>query len=211
MVILSPTLYSESTKTKARFLGLHQPMFVRPAPDPTVFLAIDCAAGVTRKINFCQWVIAEIRVQVQRLRILKIRIWYWDWRGTPVGTHPASEPVRVIPCPEVVEACFEVAFFAGEFVVVGVVVDELQFSAPGVIIRFGFDHAGRIGDHRRGLEMVREVIEDAACAGSAVTAGNALAGKGNVFRFQSAGQIAFGDDAGRHVPVERAVGGQVPV
>jgi len=34
----------------------------------------------------------------------------------------------------------EVAFFAGEFVVVGVVVDELEFAAPGVIVRLGLDH-----------------------------------------------------------------------
>ena len=35
-----------------------------------------------------------------------------------------------------------VAFFTGEFVVIRVVIGELEFAAPGVIIRFQFDVAG---------------------------------------------------------------------
>ena len=59
--------------------------------------------------------------------------------------------------------------------------------------------------------MVREVIEDAARAGGTVAVGHSLAVKEDVFGFQGAGQVALGHNAGRHVPVERAVGGQVAV
>jgi hypothetical protein len=41
-----------------------------------------------------------------------------------------------MPSPEVIEAGFEVSFFAGELVMIGVVIAELKFAAPGVIIRF---------------------------------------------------------------------------
>ena len=61
--------------------------------------------------------------------------------------------------PEIAEAGLDVALFAGELVIVGVVVEELEFAAPRVIVRLGFDHAGRIGNDRRGLQMVREVID----------------------------------------------------
>ena len=75
------------------------------------------------------------------------------------------QPVRVIPRAEVVKLSFCVAFFAGEFVMVGVVGDELKLAAPGIIIGFGFDVADRIGDCRGGLEVVREVVEDASGSG----------------------------------------------
>jgi len=81
---------------------------------------------------------------------------------SPIGTGPAPELVGVIPCAEVIEAGFGVAFFAGELVVVRIAVGELQFAAPGIIIRLGFDVAGGIGDYRGGLEIVREVIRDIA-------------------------------------------------
>jgi len=57
--------------------------------------------------------------------------------------------------------------------------------------------------------MVREVIEDDAGAGDTVTAGYAFAAK-KYIRSWLFSQIGFNDD-GRHVPVERAVGGQVSV
>jgi hypothetical protein len=41
---------------------------------------------------------------------------------------------------------------------IGIVVGELELTAPGIIIRFGFDVACGIGDDRSGLQMVREVI-----------------------------------------------------
>jgi hypothetical protein len=76
--------------------------------------------------------------------------------------------------------------------VVGVVVGELKLTAPGIIIRFGFDYTCRVGNDRRGLQMVREVIEDAACAVDSVAAGNALAVKENVFALGCFCEIGFG-------------------
>jgi hypothetical protein len=50
--------------------------------------------------------------------------------------------------------------------------------------------------------MVREVIEDAACAVHPVAAGHALTVKENVFALGGSGEIGFGDDSGCHGPVE---------
>ena len=59
--------------------------------------------------------------------------------------------------------------------------------------------------------MIREVIEHSAGTGCAVAAGNVLAIEKHIFGLQCSSQIGFGDHAGRHVPVERTVGGQVSV
>jgi hypothetical protein len=87
----------------------------------------------------------------------------------------------------------------------------MEFAAPGVVIRLGLDHAGGIGNHRRGLQLIGEVIEHSACAGGAVAAGCTLAIEKHVFGLQRSGEITLGHHPGRHVPVERAVGGQVSV
>ncbi len=77
---------------------------------------------------------------------------------------------------------------------VGIVVDELKLAAPGVVIGFGLDVAQRVGDDRRGLEMVREVVEDSA-GRNEIAAGDAFAVEEDIFGFQRAGEIGFGDDA----------------
>jgi len=99
--------------------------------------------------------ISHVAVEIQTLRICKLCIRHGRRFRCPVRRDEPRQPVRVIACSEVVEAGF-VAFFAGEFVVVGVVVDELKLAAPGVVVGFGLDVAQRVGDDRRGLEMVRE-------------------------------------------------------
>ena len=141
------------------------------------------------------------------MRIAKIRVRH----GSAFDSSRRDEspqPIRVIPRAEVIEAGFGIAFFAGEFVVVGVVGDELQLAAPGVIIRVGHDHASGIGNDRSGLQMVREVIEHAARAVDPVAAGHALAVKEDIFAFDGPAEIGFGHHSGRHVPVERGAGGR---
>jgi hypothetical protein len=78
--------------------------------------------------------VAGIAVQIQSLRVRKVGIGYWFGTYAPIGANKSRQTTRVVPCPEVVEAGFDVAFFASEFVIVGVVVDELEFAAPGVIV-----------------------------------------------------------------------------
>jgi hypothetical protein len=46
---------------------------------------------------------------------------------------------------------------------------------PGVIIRFRLDYSGGIGNNRRSLQIVSEVIEDASRASGSVAAGNTFA------------------------------------
>ena len=51
----------------------------------------------------------------------------------------------------------------------------------------------RIGNHRRGLEMAIEVVEDATrAAGRTVAASHALLAEEVVFALERAGQIGFG-------------------
>ena len=59
--------------------------------------------------------------------------------------------------------------------------------------------------------MVREVIEHTARTGGAVAAGHALTVEEYVLALRRAGKIGFSHHARRHVPVERAVGRQIPV
>ena len=147
------------------------------------------------RIRFACRITPDKSIQIQRLWVTKIRIRYRHRCCAPIGAHPPSQAIRVIPCSEIVESGFKVVLLACKFIVVRVVVDELKLAAPGVIIRLGLDHPGGIGDHRRGPQMVRKVIEHAARAGRAVAAGYTLAIKENVFRFGRAGQVGFSHHA----------------
>jgi len=65
-----------------------------------------------------------------------------------------------MPCPEVIQPGFTVSFFASELVMIRVVVDELKFAAPGIIIGVGFDGSCGVGDDRSGLQMIGKIIEN---------------------------------------------------
>jgi len=78
--------------------------------------------------------VPDIAVQIQRLRIAELSIRNIDGLGCPVRRDESAQPIRIIPCSEVVEAGFGVAFFAGESVMVGVVVDEPKLAALSKII-----------------------------------------------------------------------------
>jgi hypothetical protein len=56
---------------------------------------------------------------------------------------------------------------------IGVAVDELNLAAPGIIVRFREDVAAGIGDNRRCLEVIGEIIRNVV-AGE-VPAGYAVA------------------------------------
>ena len=70
------------------------------------------------------------------MRIAKFRIRDRNGSGGPVGRDPTPQPIRIIPRPKIIEACFGIALFAVELVMVGIVVDELKLSAPRVVIGF---------------------------------------------------------------------------
>lgn len=75
---------------------------------------------VAIRIRFTRRIPAYKPIQIQRLWIAEIRIRNGNWYWAPVCRYSASEPIRVVACSEI---GFNVAFFAGEFVIVGVVVD----------------------------------------------------------------------------------------
>ena len=56
------------------------------------------------------WVVAHVGVHVPLLRIEQLLLHDVDW----IGRHESSQTGGVVPSPEVVEAGFAVAFFAGE-------------------------------------------------------------------------------------------------
>lgn len=149
-------------------------------------------------IDPCCGDVSGIAIHIQRLRIREIGVWDWFGRFRPVGSHEPAEPIRVVPCAEVVQAGFGVAFFAGKFVVVRVAVDDLKFAAPGVVIRFGFRNSSGIGDHGRAVHKVSEVIEDAA---GRIAAGNALAVKEHVIGELAGGDVQLGDDHGAEIKI----------
>ena len=105
------------------------------------------------------------RIQIERLGIRKIRIRNSRSLRSPVRRNPSSQSVRIMPRPKIIESSFSIAFFAGEFVMIGIAIEELKFPTPRIVIRFRFGSANRIGDHRCGFQMIREIV------------GNRIAGK----------------------------------
>jgi len=150
------------------------------------------------------WTVPDVAVGIEALRVAEIRVRDASRLGCPVGSDEASQAAGVVTSAHLIQARFPVAFFAGKFVVIRIGVGELEFAAPGVIVRFGFDVACGIGDDRSSLQMVGEVVKDAASAGRSVAAGHALAVEEDVFRFQRSSQITLGHDPRRHIPIERS-------
>ncbi len=68
------------------------------------------------EIRLRQGIVADIAVQVERLRIAETGVRYGSGLVRPIGRHKASETGSVVPGPEVVESGFGIAFFAGELV-----------------------------------------------------------------------------------------------
>jgi hypothetical protein len=127
-----------------------------------------------------------------------------------IGRHEPPHVGGVVAGAEEVEAGFGVAFFAGEFVVLGAGVgSDHGFGSEGVVIRVvaGSGLPG-LDDFARGAEVVGEIVEDiigivAACDALA-TEENALVERGVV---GIASGIGFVERVGaRAVPVELAVG-----
>src|SRR5579884_4401915 len=113
----------------------------------------------------------------------------------------------MVPCAEVVKTSFYIPLFAGKLVVIGIVVGELKFAAPGIIIRFSFDVARSISHNRSRLEMVGEVIKHSSCAVHTVSARNTLSSKKHILARRGSRKIGFGHDPRCHVPIECATGG----
>ncbi len=101
---------------------------------------------MTAFIHPCCGQAPDIAVLIKGLWIVEIGVWNRNRCGTPVRGDEPSQSIRVIPCAEIVETGLCVPFFAGELVIVRVVVDELQLATPWVIVGFGFDGARGIGN-----------------------------------------------------------------
>ncbi len=96
--------------------------------------------GADRRVSnfdFCVPVVIETRqrkvphiaVEIQRLGIGEFSIRHSGCFVCPIRRDEPSQAVGVVASAEVIEAGFGIAFFAGELVVVGIVVDELEFAA----------------------------------------------------------------------------------
>src|SRR5713226_3025892 len=96
---------------------------------------------VSIRIEAYRWDVAHIAVLVERLRVAESRIGNGNRRSRPVRRDEPPQAVGVVSGSEVIQASLTIAFFAGELVMVGIVVDELKLAAPGIIVRFRFDVA----------------------------------------------------------------------
>ena len=85
--------------------------------------------------------IAYIRILIERLRVERIRIRYRNRNRTPIRSDKPPQPIRVIPCPKIIKPGFAIPFLTREFVMIGIVIDELEFAAPRIEVRFGLDDA----------------------------------------------------------------------
>src|SRR5262249_25434984 len=60
-----------------------------------------------------QWIISDVSVEVPRLRVFSVLI-----RKGEIGCYEPSQPVGVVPGPEVVKSGFRIPFFTGKFVAI---------------------------------------------------------------------------------------------
>ena len=63
-----------------------------------------------------RWVVVNVAVEIEALRIPEARVGDVGWLGGPVGRHEAPEAAAVVSGPEHIQAGFGVSFFAGELV-----------------------------------------------------------------------------------------------
>src|SRR5437016_5778461 len=117
---------------------------------------------MTVQIKLSSRDVPNVRIQVQRLRISKLGIRYCGCFGGPIRRNEAAQSVRVVSGAKIVQRCFCISFLAGELVMVLDSIGNLKFTTPGIIIRFVLDDASRVGNDSCSLQVIGEVIEDAA-------------------------------------------------
>jgi hypothetical protein len=64
-------------------------------------------------ISTRDWIVASVAIQIECLRIREYGIGHANGLRCPVWRDEPAQPVRVIPCAEVIESGLGVAFFAG--------------------------------------------------------------------------------------------------
>src|ERR1041385_4804830 len=68
------------------------------------------------RVGLVQWVVANICVKIEGLRVVKNRVGYSLGFGRPIRGHEPTHARRIVPRAEVIQAGFGIPFFAGEFV-----------------------------------------------------------------------------------------------
>src|SRR5579864_2050542 len=104
-------------------------------------------------INQTRWPVACVHVQIPALRVFGMLIGKWG-----VGSCPSAERVVIVTFPEVIKAGLSVSLLAGEFVVIGIIVEELKFPTPRIKVFIFLDDPRRVRNYRGGLQMVGEVV-----------------------------------------------------
>jgi len=62
-----------------------------------------------------EWIVPDVLIQIQRLWIAQIGVWYRCWIGAPVRAEEPSHIGAVVSCSEIVESSL-ISFFAGRIV-----------------------------------------------------------------------------------------------
>src|SRR5437879_3790869 len=86
-------------------------------------------------------IVAYVAVQVQRLRVPEDSVRHRGGPGRPIRYQETANGIAVIACSEVIAACFRIAFFAGELVVIVEVGNDYALAAKGIEILFSLDDA----------------------------------------------------------------------
>src|ERR1039457_3014624 len=111
------------------------------------------------RIYTCKWIVPDISIQVQALRIGEDGVGNRVRLGAPVGRGESAQRRRVVPCQKVVIARFGVAFFAGEvmFGGGGNRTGATQPVAEGQAGAGLLEHAGVVSLRAAGAQRVGEV------------------------------------------------------
>jgi len=161
-------------------------------------------AGTAIRVREPKRVVSRVSIQIPTLGVFFVLI-----REGSVRRREPAKARPEVPSAEVVEVRFGVAFFAGEFVVLGAgVEDGTTFAAVGVEVGVVAQRGrrlarGDLGDGAGGAEMVGEIVEGVV---GRVAAGDTLAVEEDVLV-----EGGVGDAAGTVGFVEDVAGGIVPI
>ena len=102
------------------------------------------------EVGLQQRIVPLVSVEIQALRVIKMSVRHRLWTCAPVRTQPSSHAGAVVPCAELVEAGFRIAFFAGEFVILRTVVDaDVDLLTEWRVISAVADRGLRVCDDSR--------------------------------------------------------------
>src|SRR5258708_37031043 len=110
------------------------------------------------RIRAAHWIVANVAVQIQRLRIAENGVGDRRRPRSPVRRHEPPQAGRIVARTKVVETALCVPLLAAELVAVRLAGDDRNLPAIGIVVRFLRDRPAGIRDYVRRTQMVGAVI-----------------------------------------------------